>query len=203
MSLTEHYRPEFDRLVQTCIKLGGVYPEWKGPEFKVRRTKRFSGVSGKGCWMAVSLQVGRAADDALVHETIAHELAHALTSHEQKDHGPEFRAKLRQIVRAHWPDITPWKEINRPGKKWAYIEDALIVEHLRALFAKRALDAQKQRSYIGCMNAARTLHPVIVSREEMNDILRRARQPEINEARAQLRARLEAHKAAKALQGAA
>lgn len=201
MSLTELHRPEFDRLVQTCIKLGGVYPEWKGPEFKVRRTKR-PGVSGKGCWIAISLQVGPRADEALVHETIAHELAHALTSHELEDHGPQFRAKLRAIVRAHWPDITPWKEIDRPGKKWAYLEDALIVEHLRELYAKRALDAQKQRGYIGHMSVAR--HPVVVSHEEMNDIFRRARQPEIDEARAQLQARLAAHKAKKAaLQGAA
>jgi hypothetical protein len=137
-SLTEQYRPEFDRLVQTTVRLGWVFPQWKGPEFKVRRTRRFHGVSGKGCFIRVSLQIGGIVDDALVHETIAHELAHALTmpdDHGFEEHGPAFRTKLRQLVRAHWPDIAPWEETDQPGARWAYIEDGRIIKNLHALLS--------------------------------------------------------------------
>lgn len=151
-SLTEQYRPEFDRLVQTIVKLGWVFPQWRGPDFMVRRTSRHSSVTGKGCWLAIHLQVGHGADDADVFETIAHELVHAILPpilEDFEDHGPCFRAKLRELVRAHWPDISPWEEDDRPGRKFAYREDGRIAQRLRELLRGPLLTPDSHPAILG------------------------------------------------------
>jgi hypothetical protein len=52
---------------------------------------------------------------------------------------------------------------------------------------------------LGGMNTPTAPFPVILSIKEWNSLVRRANEAAVEEARAALRARLEAHKAAKAL----
>lgn len=130
-------------MVQLFIELGWAVPTWKGPEFKARRSSKIQGVAGKACLFQVSLQVGRGSDECEILETMAHELAHVASFKEVSvDHGPLFRSKLRQLVRARWPDIRQWKEIDRPGAKWAYFEDALIIDALRDLYLRERYKAR-------------------------------------------------------------
>ena len=85
--------------------------------------------------MRVALVIGVDASLADVHQTLAHELAHVITHDEKEDHGPEFRAKLRQLVRARWPGIEPWRETNVPGAQAAYWEDSQMSRSLEKLYA--------------------------------------------------------------------
>jgi len=135
-SLTAEHQPEYDRIVQTIISLGLACAGWRGPELKVRRDKR-RGPSGRGCPMRVTLylrpDIWSLGD---LHQTMAHELAHVLTHDEEEDHGPRFRQVLRQIVRAHWPNIEPWCEVHAPGAAPAYLEDAYITIEIDKLYER-------------------------------------------------------------------
>jgi hypothetical protein len=133
VSLTALHQAEFDRLVQTCIKLGWAHPAWRGPEFKARR-RAGHGVSGSGCPMRVAIVVGTGIRLSDIHQLLAHELVHVITHDEQVDHGPEFRKKLRELVRAHWPGIEPWRETDKPGAQAAYWEDNEMARAIDKLY---------------------------------------------------------------------
>lgn len=133
-SLTEIHRPEYERMIQTMISLGWAHPGWKGPEFKVRRTSKHGHVTGRGCLLQVSLQIGRGAPLEEIHEVMAHELAHAITYKETQCHGPQHRKALRTLVRAHWPRIRPWRESPHRGAQACYWEDRQIVIALGNLY---------------------------------------------------------------------
>lgn len=143
-SLTEIHRPEYDRIVKTIIGMGLAHATWRGPEFKVRRTSRHCSVTGRGCPLQVSLQIGTGAPLWEIHETMVHELAHAISYHETEDHGRHHREVLRAIVRAHWPSIRPWQQINAVGWRACYAEDDEITKAISDLYLANTRSARTE-----------------------------------------------------------
>jgi hypothetical protein len=141
VSLTKLLQPEYDRLVQTIIALGWAHPAWRGPEFKARR-RASHGLSGSGCPMRVAIVVGVGVRLPDILQLIAHEFTHVITHDETIDHGPEFRAKLRELVRAHWPGIEPWRETDLPGAQAAYWEDDQMARAIDELSRPKLEEAQ-------------------------------------------------------------
>lgn len=138
-SLTAKFKPEFERMTHTCIAIGMAHPSWTIPDFFARRSRRHRGTHGVatslgGVVLEVRIQVGTRSDLADVHECMLHELAHAMVG-PREDHGPKFRETLRRLVRAHWPSIRPWQEVDRTDDAGVYAEDDNIAAALRRLYA--------------------------------------------------------------------
>lgn len=135
-SLTKLFQPEYKKLLAEVYALGWAHLEWE-PFFRSRWRRRWCGATGhclgnsksKIVW-EVCLYIGRRTTLGDALETLAHEVAHAVTVDETVDHGPRFQAALRLIVRKRWPLIGEWEPAQFPGKTSTYAEDYRILTAL-------------------------------------------------------------------------
>jgi hypothetical protein len=129
-------------MAQTCVEIRLAHPSWTVPEFFARRTKRHPrsvhGVANSlgTVVLEIRLQVGQDATLADAHQCMIHELAHAMVG-PAEDHGPRFRETLRRMVRAHWPGIGRWAELDDQGTWGVYAEDESMIQALERLYLKR------------------------------------------------------------------
>jgi hypothetical protein len=130
---------EYRRLAETIVTNGWAPTGWTPPLLTLTRLSSHG--ARRGLWRrwlgcsTITIKVGPYVMLGWVYQLMAHELTHDLVQEpDDVDHGQQFRQFLRRLVRAHWPSVGTWDEVNEPGAKACYREDDRIAAAIQRLY---------------------------------------------------------------------